>query len=165
MGAEEKKWVRSELVGEACSWHEGSPCCMYPQSVLGPLPTFCPNQPKGVRGTGREEGSPSWPPRRPQMPGSPQAPGEMASGRCQAWASRKVGPLFLTGPPSRKGALILVPTLGNTVPTSKRGLSGDGLGSGPCQPGLCSGQELGIKIDRGGRSWGGREPNRAENPH
>lgn len=93
----EEKWVRPKLTGEACSQHEGSPCCMSPQSVLGPLPTFCPNQPKGVRGTGTEEGSPS---------ASPQAPGEMASGRRQAWASRKVGkagPHSLTGPPQEGG--------------------------------------------------------------
>lgn len=81
-------------MAEACSRHEGSPCSMSPQSALGPLPTFCPNQPKGVRGTGTEEGSSS---------ASLQAPGEMASGRRQAWASRKVGPLLFTGPPQGRG--------------------------------------------------------------
>lgn len=90
---------------------------MSPQSVLGPLPTFCPTiQPKGVRGTGTEEGSSS---------ASLQAPGEMASGRRQAWASRKSGATLAHRPPQGRG---FDPSahLGQHCAHLKSGLSGDG---------------------------------------
>ena len=119
--------MRSKLTVPACTWHQRSPSLLcVPPSVLGSQPHFCPNQPERVRSTGREGGQP--------LSASQQAPGYQAAlgsqekwrpGRHQAKGSRKVGPLFLPGPPSRKGASFLVPTL-------KRGLSlGRGWGLVP----------------------------------
>lgn len=116
----------------------GSPCCVHPPVCAGAparagrggrQPLSALQQALGSQAVLRSWGK--WP-RGDTMPGG----------------SRKVGPLFLPGPPSRQGALFL-------VSAPKRG--GEGLGVGPCHPGLFSGQELGIKIDYGGRNWGGRE--------
>lgn len=117
----------------------GSPCCVHPP--------VCAGAPARAGRGGKE--APLSLAAGSGVSGSPQVPVEMASGGGHhARGIQKSGTTFPPRTPSRQGALFL-------VSAPKRG--GEGLGVGPCHPGLFSGQELGIKIDYGGRNWGGRE--------
>lgn len=139
-GTRDRKGVRSKLSHSSlCLASGGAPAVCTPQSVLGPL--------HGQGGGGRKP-----------LSALQQALGSQAvlrsrwkwprGGGHHARGIQKSGTTFPPRTPSRQGALFL-------VSAPKRG--GEGLGVGPCHPGLFSGQELGIKIDYGGRNWDGRE--------
>lgn len=105
---------------------------MDPQSGLGPWPTSYPKQPEGLRSTGREGRQPLL--ASQQAPGLRQSscPRRNGLGEAPSQGTQKSGTLSFPGPSSRQGASFLVPTLGNTVPTTKRDLSlGRGWGLVP----------------------------------
>lgn len=130
--------ARSKATVPACTWHQGSLCCENPQ-VCAEVPAHFLAQAASQQAWGDQavlRPQEKWPP-----------------GRHQARGSRKWDHSPTQDPPSKAGEFIPRAHLGQHCAHPEKGLvTREGLGSGPCHPGLFSGQELGIKIDNGGRS-------------
>lgn len=116
---------------------KGASAVRTPRSVLRSRPTFWPKQPPSRLGGTRQSSGP----RRNGLQAGTK-PGDPESGTTLPPRT-----------PPKAGEFIPRAHLGQHCAHPEKGLvTREGLGSGPCHPGLFSGQELGIKIDNGGRS-------------